>query len=140
MQAIGVLLVSALFVGACGSGESAVGLNDELRYVRTGGLAGLHDELIVDPNGDARLTVRGHNAVDFSLDEQEIDSLASALDGADLAGLESDLAGERSAPDAFRYVVNYQGAVVRTDDPSVPDDLKPVLAALDRIVEEHRPR
>lgn len=138
MRAVIVGLVAVMAAG-CGGGEAAAEMSGELHFVRSGGFAGEHDELTIQPNGDAALTVRSGDAAQFRLSDEEMDDLQSALDGVDLAGMDSDLTSEKPAPDAFMYSVTYGNKELRTDDPSVPDELKDLLGTLNGIVENHRP-
>jgi hypothetical protein len=135
-----ILGLVAVMAAGCGGGEAAAEMNDELRYVRSGGFAGEHDELTIRPNGEAKLTVRGGDDAQFRLTDRELDDLQTVLDDAELQNVASDSTSEEPAPDAFSYVITYGDKEVRTDDPSVPDQLKDLLAALNGIVEAHRPR
>jgi hypothetical protein len=135
-----VVVVTLLAATGCGGGGNTTGgLSDELRYVRSGGLAGVHDQLMISPDGRASLVVRGHEKQDFRLSDEELDSLTAALDEANLDDLPSEATTAPAAPDTFSYSVSYQGKRIRTADPSVPSDLKPLLSELNRIVENHRP-
>jgi hypothetical protein len=129
----------AVMVAGCGGGEAATEMSDELHFVRSGGFAGVHDELTIQPNGDTALTVRGGDAAQFRLSDEEMDDLRNALDRVDLAGMDSDLTSEQPAPDAFMYSITYGNKELRTDDPSVPDELKDLLGTLNGIVENHQP-
>lgn len=135
-----VLVVALLAATACGGAAgTAAGLRDELRYVRSGGIAGAHDQLVIAPDGRGSLTVRGNTEQTFNLSDQELDSVAAALERANLEDVPSDSTSAQPAPDAFSYSLSYQGKEIRTDDPSIPSDLKPLVSELDRIVAKHRP-
>ena len=74
-----MILVTALLVASgCGAGDdgtdesSSARLSAELRYVRDGGFAGDHDELVIAPDGHAQVTrLRGRDA-SFELTQQVI--------------------------------------------------------------------
>jgi hypothetical protein len=136
----GIVGLVALVAAGCGGGETAAEMSDELHFVRSGGLAGEHDELTIQPDGQSTLTVRGGDEEQFQLSDDELDDLQTALDGSGLEDAASDSTSEQPAPDAFSYVITYGDKEVRTDDPSVPDELKDLLVTLDGIVEAHRPR
>jgi len=124
----------------CGGGEAAAEMNDELHYVRSGGIAGRHDELTIQPNGDAILSVRGEEETRFRLSDEEMIDLRTALEDSGLESVAADSMSDQPAPDAFSYSITYGSIEVRTDDPSVPNDLKGLLALLTGFVEGHRTR
>lgn len=125
---------------ACGgAGEDPGGLTGELRYVRGGGFAGVQDRLVVQPDGSAELVVRGHDAEELSLSEDELDELIGALDGARLEDLPANSTSKPPVADAFSYEVSYGNERVRTDDPSAPSQLGSLLTQLDRVVGDHHP-
>jgi hypothetical protein len=131
-------LVAAVAAG-CGGGEATAEMSAELQFVRSGGIAGQHDELTIQPNGDAKLTVRNGEEASFRLSDDELKELQSALDDG-LQGVDTDSTSEQPAPDAFTYAISYGDEEVRTDDLSVPDELTELLSTLTGIVEDHRPR
>jgi len=136
MALIGAVLVAS---AACASDEGSAELRGELSYVRSGGLAGAHDRLVIDGDGRATLAVRGAAEQDFTLSAREMTALVGRLNDANLEDLPDDAASDRPVPDAFTHVVSYDGSEVRTDDASAPADLKPLLAELGRIIERHSP-
>lgn len=135
-----IVLVATLLVasGCGGDGKTTAGMNDDLRYERGGGFAGVYEQLVVNPDGRASLIVRGHEEQNFNLSEEELNSLTAALDEANLEDLPSDSTSGQPAPDTFSYSLSYQDKRIMTDDPSIPSDLKPLLSELNRIVENHR--
>ena len=136
----GIVGLVALMAAGCGNGEAAAEMSDELNYVRSGGIAGEHDELTVQPDGRATLTVRGGGEEQIRLSDEELDDLRGALDGSGLQDVPSDSASSRPVPDAFSYTITYGDKEVRTDDASNPDELTELIGVLDGIVEAHRPR
>lgn len=105
-------------------------------YTRSGGLAGFMDELTIGTSGAAVL--RRHGAASrFTLDQQALDQLRAALDGANIPVLASTLPPPRAVPDAFTYTVTYQGATVTVADPAIPAALRPVLDLLNTIIARH---
>jgi hypothetical protein len=135
----GIVVLVALAATGCGGGEAAAEMNDSIHYVRSGGFAGEHDELTIEPDGTAMLTVRGGSQEEFQLNDDELGDLTGALDESGLEDVPSDSTSEQPAPDAFVYSITYGDKEVRTDDVSVPDELRRLIATLDEIVESHRP-
>jgi hypothetical protein len=139
-----ILAIALLAASGCGAGEddgaggsSPVTLSSELRYVRDGGFAGDHDELVIAPDGRATVTrLRGRDA-SFELSQQEIAKVAEAVEGAKLDELDPKSTSRKPVPDAFVYTVSYDGRKVETDDAAMPDSLAPLRQQLDLLVTKH---
>jgi hypothetical protein len=138
-----ILAIALLVASGCGAGDdgtdesSSARLSAELRYVRDGGFAGDHDELVIAPDGHARVTrLRGRDAA-FELSRQEIAKVAEAVEGAKLDELNPKSTSPKPVPDAFVYTVSYRGKRIETDDAAMPDSLAPLRQQLDVLVAEH---
>jgi hypothetical protein len=139
-----ILAIALLAASGCGGGEddgtggsSPATLSAELRYVRDGGFAGDHDELVIAPDGRARVTrLRGRDA-SFELSRQEIAKVVEAVEGAKLDELNPKSTSPKPVPDAFVYTVSYRGQKVETDDAAMPDSLAPLRQQLDVLVAKH---
>jgi len=136
LRAVIIGLVAVLAAG-CGGGEAAAEMSDELHFVRSGGFAGQHDELTIQPNGDVSLISRDGQE-QFSLSDEELANLTGVLEDTGLGDIPSDSTSEQPVPDAFTYVVTYGETEVRTDDASVPAGLTDLLSELTNIVEGQR--
>jgi hypothetical protein len=140
-----ILATALLVVSGCGAGEddgtsqsSPARLSAELRYVRDGGFAGDHDELVIAPDGHARVTrLRGRD-VAFQLSREEIAQVAEAVAGAKLDELDPKSTSSKPVPDAFVYTVSYRGRKVETDDAAMPHSLAPLRQQLDVLVAKHK--
>ena len=141
-----ILAIALLAASGCGGGggeddgtggSSPATLSSELRYVRDGGFAGDHDELVIAPDGRAQVTrLRGRDA-SFELSQQEISKVADAVAGAKLDELNPKSTSPKPVPDAFVYTVSYDGRKVETDDAEMPDSLAPLRQQLDLLVTKH---
>jgi len=142
-----ILAIALLAASGCGGGgggeddgtggSSPATLSSELRYVRDGGFAGDHDELVIAPDGRAQVTrLRGRDA-SFELSRQEIAKVAEAVAGAKLDELDPKSTSSKPVPDAFVYTVSYRGRKVETDDAAMPDSLAPLRQQLDLLVTKH---
>lgn len=101
--------------------------------VRSGGLAGTHDEVSVDPSGVATVTTSRGAPSTRTLTTAELADLRAALDRARIATLERDYL-DRSAADAYQYAVTYQGVTVTADEAVVPATLRPAIELLSRLL------
>ena len=142
-----ILAIALLAASGCGGGgggeddgtggSSPATLSSELRYVRDGGFAGDHDELVIAPDRRAQVTrLRGRDA-SFELSRQEIAKVAEAVAGAKLDELDPKSTSPKPVPDAFVYTVSYRGRKVETDDAAMPDSLAPLRQQLDVLVAKH---
>ena len=122
--------------GGGSGGEQAAALTGPLTYERGGGIAGRRDRLVVEPDGSATLTIRDRTKP-VQLKDAELDQLASDLEDADLASVPQDSESPRPIPDAFGYRVSYDGATVTTDDPSMPEALRGLVARLGALVDRY---
>jgi hypothetical protein len=122
--------------GGGGGGGKGAALAGPLTFERGGGIAGRRDRLIVQPDGNAELTVRNETKT-IQLTDGELDTLGRRLEKADLASVPPDSTSSTPVPDAFGYRVAYDGARVTTDDPAVPDELRSLVAGLGALVERY---
>ena len=104
-------------------------------YVRTGGIAGVSDHLVIFGNGQGIYST-WNGSGEFELSSSEMDQLRDVFS---IAGFDS-LNGTYPAPtpgaDYFTYRITYENQTVITQTTGVPDQLMPVIAYLDGIVGE----
>ena len=104
-------------------------------YVRTGGIAGVSDHLVIFENGQAIYSTWNASG-EFNLTLQEMDRLRDVFS---IAGFES-LNGNYPAPtpgaDYFTYRITYGNQTVITQTTGVPDQLMPVISELNQIIAE----
>jgi hypothetical protein len=117
-------------------GGSTVPATTLVDYLRSGGFAGLEDHLVVMGDGRAVVEGKGPRRED-RLDAATMRELVAALDQADLARL-----GRPSDPpqgsDLFEHTITYQGRTVTVTDTAVPQQVRPLLALLARIIAQLR--
>lgn len=104
-----------------------------VEYERTGGFAGMIDHLIIDANGHATLTRRS-GAREFDLSRDQLSQVEAVFQSSGFAGIDENSMPRTVPPDAFTYVITYQGHRVKTADSAVPSQLQPVLEALNRLL------
>lgn len=142
MRTAMLLVITLVLAAGCGGEAAAAKLSGPLTYVRTGGEIGERQELTVQPDGKATLAVaRGtkRRSGQFTLSPQELAALTGALDKAGFSELPADTGG-KPVPDGFSHTIGYRGKQVKTIDFAAPAELKPLLKALQDILEKHRPR
>ena len=138
-------LALALLAAGCGSdddgggssgGDDKASLSGPVTYERGGGLKGRRDRLVVRPDGSATLTLRDETK-SVTLTDEELATLVSDLDQADLGELPPDSTSERRVPDSFGYRVSYGGDEVTTDDTAMPQQLRGLMARLGGLVDRY---
>jgi hypothetical protein len=137
-----VILAALLLLAAgCGSDEEAepsgdAKLSGPLTFERGGGIAGRQDRLVVRPDGSATLTVRD-KPKSVTLTDEELNTVVTDVEGADLGSLPADSTTKPPVPDAFGYRIDYAGDTVTTDDPGMPKELRALAAHLGALVDRY---
>ena len=119
-----------------GGGKKPATLTGPVTYERGGGIAGRRDRLVVQPDGSAKLTVQTATK-SIRLSASELAKLGRELDQADLPSVPADSTSKTPVPDTFGYRVIYDGTTVTTDDPAMPDQLRPLVSGLGALVERY---
>ena len=141
--AAAALATFALLAG-CGSDDetttTAPTSASSVTYERSGGIAGVIEQLRVDADGHAvLLTGPDQKRTSFELSSDELDRLYSELEAADFSVSGND--APAGCADCFAYRIEYgdqQVSFIETEKPA--DSLTPVLDHLGTIVAEHTPR
>jgi hypothetical protein len=147
MRAAAVLLTVILLAG-CGGDEQESGaaptggggparLAEPITFEVVGGDAFRDDELTVRPDGTARVQTRAGQAT-AELTPAELSALARQTAAAGL-GTAEDALTEPPRPDALWYRLSYRGRQVETDDPAMPDALRPLIGSLVRLIDRYGP-
>jgi len=136
-------LVAALVAGCGddggGGGDAKPTLAGPLTYERGGGIQGRRDRLIVQPDHSAKLTTFGKTR-EFELKAKEFDSLAAEVEKADLASVPERSTSPRPIPDTFGHRIQYDASEITTDDPAIPDELRPLVGRLGGLVQRYEQR
>jgi hypothetical protein len=101
-------------------------------YGRQGGIGGNDDRLTVAPDGAYEINRRGVRPARGTLPAADLAELRGTLERSGFADIPSVNNGGVMA-DGFTYYVEYGGHTVVAEDGGVPDALRPILTALDRI-------
>lgn len=105
-----------------------------LRYQRTGGVAGINDQLIITADGNARITRMGQQSV-VALDADTMAAIHALFTETGFMQQYPSVPPVVSGADRIEYLVMYRGHTVRVMDGAIPAGLDPVIAALDAIIE-----
>jgi hypothetical protein len=132
-----VLVLVLVLLAGCGSGgdadaEAAPRLHGPVHYVRSGGFAGVMDELRLRRDGSATVRHRSGTRTKLKATRRQLTRIARALDG--FADIPEDSGSPQPAADAFVYTVTYRGHTVRTDETSGGTRIKRVIAALEAVL------
>ncbi len=131
-----ILAILALvsLTGGCAHFTGPVVLID---YHRTGGIAGFNDHLVIYSNGNATVATKNTNTIQFTMTPAQIRNLETLFEHAMFSSLNSDYPAPSTGADYFTYTITYHGKTVTTEDTGVPEQLAPVISALDEIVSSH---
>ena len=122
--------------GGSGGNGSDTKLAGQLTFNRGGGIDGRRDTLVVQPDGQATLTLR-QGQKKLRLKQAELAKLQAEVAGTDLGAIPPDSTSEDPVPDTFGYRVSYRGDTVNTDDPAMPDELRGLVGELGAIVDRY---
>jgi hypothetical protein len=102
--------------------------------LRYGGIAGSNDRVSVDALGVATvISDRSDKALTRTLSPSDLAALRSALRRADIKSLRRNYL-DRQARDAYQYDVTYEGVTVTADEGVIPDNLRPVVDQLTKLI------
>ncbi len=132
-----------MLLGCSGNSEptSTNGNGVMFTYERSGGIAGLRDELTIYYDGRYEVQRNG-SETEFTLDDDELTHLENLIQQASFFELYDNYLPGNIIPDAFQYVISYRTEegkmhTVRTMTTAVPEVLEPVLSELNQIIARH---
>jgi hypothetical protein len=133
------LLIIALVFAACGGEASAATLQGSVKYGKSGGIAGLIQNMTIRPDGSG-VASSYESKRTFKLSASRLRQLEKAVRAADLAHTRNPKKRSEGA-DGFNYGVSYRGHRVSwsdfTDDP--PKRVQRLYALLDELYETYGP-
>jgi hypothetical protein len=136
------IISAAVLAAGCGQEEAAPEQDAGLLvgYQRSGGIAGVLEELRVSQSGRATVTTGVDAAREsFALGKAELERLRSELEAANLSDPDFQPGGVGCA-DCFEYEIEAAGNQVRLDDLDRPGDaLGALLGHLGKLVADHHP-
>ena len=107
-------------------------------YQRSGGFAGLRDQLTIYSNGRCELQRKGVER-EFTIEPSQLAHLEELMEEANFLDLKEEHLPTNIGADFFEYVISYQAEEgkmhsVRTMNGAVPDALQPILNELNQII------
>ena len=120
---------------ACSGQASAARLNSPLEFDRSGGIAGLTENIKIQPSGRARVDTKRTRAHSFTLSARERRRVETAVRQAHLARVK--VPKHPVVPDAFVYRIVYDGHKVAFDQPTMPRRVRDLVGVLERLVTSH---
>jgi hypothetical protein len=120
---------------ACSDQAFAARLQGPLQFDRSGGIAGVTENLKIQPSGRARVDTRRTRAHSFTLTARERRRVEAAVRGAHLARVK--VPKHPYTPDAFVYRIVYRGHKITFDQPSMPHKVRNLVGVLERLVTSH---
>ena len=130
-----LLALVLLAVTGCGGGadpSSDSALTGPVTLERSGGIAGIQEQLVVAEDGTATFTSKRLRAREVPVSDPQLDALVTALRGWDAVPEDQRFDGQIA--DAIASTVTYAGHTVTTETSAEQDPrLAAVLAALGEI-------
>lgn len=102
-------------------------------YQRTGGIAGVHDRLVIFDNGVTLVSSRTTSR-EILLNQSDLEQISAVFDTAQFPMLEGNYTSRRGGADIMQYSITYQGRTVNTEDTAVPLSLEPVITDMNLIL------
>jgi hypothetical protein len=123
------VLLSALIAPAASAAEVPK-LKGTLTYARTGGIAGVDDNLRIKRDGRSLL-----NGREFRLRKVEREAVAKLVEDAKLEKVK--VTPKPAVPDAFVHTLTYRKHTIAFDDPSTPKKVKKLRDLLRRLIAKY---
>lgn len=126
--------------GTVEDGQTETGdatLAGELRFVRTGGFAGVHQELVVQPDGTATVAADGGSPEPIELSTDQVARLGSLVEETDLGGLGAAPEDDVDVADDFTYELQYGDQHVTVADSDLGDPYPQLIAELAELLDSH---
>jgi hypothetical protein len=127
----------ALLLSGCGGGTESQGLESEVRFSRGGGIAGVQQELVIAPDGSARVTSRGRTVERFRVNDAQRDAIVRDLESARFSSLPKDASPGPPVPDDFGYTVTYDGHTSSAQGSRMPDRFARAIDTLGDVARAH---
>jgi hypothetical protein len=133
---VGLTLLAMLACAAgCGSNSSGSSSAVLVTYVRSGGLPGIYEKLVVEESGSATVSqglASNAKAKRFSVSDSDVAALRHDLDAADLGSQKNASPG--ACADCYVYDITYAGHHFTGDEATLPAAVHPAVTSLNAII------
>lgn len=137
----GCLVLCVLFSGCLG--ERAIPQPAEeppvilVDYQRTGGFAGFDDRVVIFDNGVVLVSTKT-TISEITLNQEDLERIRELFSAARFGELEARYTSARESADLLQYSITYEGKTVQTEDSVIPDQVRPVIEEMDRMVAQQQ--
>jgi hypothetical protein len=134
-----IATIIVMLAAGCGSDRPS-DTDPLVIYQRAGGIAGVSERLVIDPDGSGKLVVGepDHDGQQFAIGESELERLRRGLAAADFAAIDSE--SGLGCADCFEYDITYADTTASFNEGAeIPDSVRAVAGELGQIVEAHLP-
>ena|SRR5688572_13936751 len=128
--AFAALLLALTAPTAAAADDEIPKLKGTLTYARTGGIAGVNDNLRIKRDGRSLL-----NGREFRLRKVEREAVAKLVAAAKLERIK--VTSKPAVPDAFIHTMTYRKHTITFDDPSTPKKVKQLRDLLGRLIAKY---
>lgn len=102
-------------------------------YIRTGGIAGMDDHMVVFSNGQTVFTTRQRTG-EFALRPEDLSSVETLIRQADFPRLNASYPAPAQGADYFYYTLTVGEKTVHTETTGIPSNLAPLISRLEEIL------
>jgi hypothetical protein len=109
-------------------GRMTSGLTSPVVLQRGGGIAGVSDRVVVQPDGRCTVSTRNHPASTRQLTEKQLSQVVQAVHEADLAATPPSPTAVEN--DVFTYTLTAEGHTLRASQSNLPASVQPLVDVL----------
>jgi hypothetical protein len=102
-------------------------------YLRTGGIAGVNDRVVIFDNGITVISTRQFNS-ELTLNQSELERIGALFGENKFSTLDTNYTSRRGGADFMHYSVSYHGKTVNAEDTATPPLLQPIIDEMNSIL------
>jgi len=109
-------------------GRMTTGLTSPVVLERGGGIAGVSDRVVVDPDGTCTVSTKNRPASTRQLTEKQLSQIVQAVHQADLTATPAKPTAVEN--DVFTYTLTAEGHTLHASQTNLPDSVQPLVDTL----------